>query len=98
MKRIRLTIEWDGACDEATWARILADDIEDIDSSGVTRVTSIELLTNYGTTPALTLAPKPKRQMWWRALPLIEPVRDPFWLFVVAAIVVLCAVAVRGSG
>ena len=57
MKRIRLTIEWPGACSEATWAGELQRVIENADASGLTRVTGIELVTDFGTTTPLTLAP-----------------------------------------
>lgn len=49
-KRIRLTIEWDGACSEEDWARKLTDQVEQCDYSRVTRVVDAELLTNLGTT------------------------------------------------
>ncbi len=50
MKRIRLTVEWDGACSEYDWGAILAEEIEDVDASGTTRVVDIEHITNEGTT------------------------------------------------
>ena len=57
MKRIRLTIEWAGACSESTWGSVLSEAIEKFDASGVTRVSDVELVTNFGDTTPLTLAP-----------------------------------------
>ena len=57
MKRIRLTIEWPGACSEADWAVDLHEAIENADASGLTRVSKIELITEFGETTPLTLAP-----------------------------------------
>lgn len=51
MKRIRLTIEWDGACSEHDWARSCTEVIEKHDLSRVTKVIETELLTALGTTP-----------------------------------------------
>ena len=53
MKRIRLTIEWDGACSEVDWARVLSDAVEANDRSGLTRVVHEEFLTNHGGTPVV---------------------------------------------
>lgn len=55
MKRIRLTVEWDGACSEYDWARILSDDIED--DPGGSRVVEVEYLTNEGRTEAFSPVP-----------------------------------------
>ena len=57
MKRIRLTIEWAGACSEPQWAAILQQAIEEADASGLTRVSKVDLVTDFGTTEPLTLAP-----------------------------------------
>ncbi len=57
MKRIRLTVEWDGACSEETYAAVLAEEIEDGDISGGTCVTEKELLTDYGMTFAESFYP-----------------------------------------
>ena len=61
MKRIRLTIEWAGACSEPTWASVLSEAIEKFDMSGLTRVSDVELLTDFRDTPPLTLAPLPPK-------------------------------------
>ena len=58
MKKIRLTIEWSGACSEEDWADVLRKAIEQFDTSGLTRVSEIECVTDFGTTEPLTLAPK----------------------------------------
>ena len=73
-KRIRLTIEWRGACSEDRWAEILSKLIEECDHSCTTRVIKRERLTEYGTTPRL-----PERDL--RALGY-KPRRrsSPFWL------------------
>jgi hypothetical protein len=55
MKRIRLTIEWPGACPESVWADVLKETIESYDVSGLTKVTKVDLVTDFGDTPALTL-------------------------------------------
>ncbi len=57
MKRIRLTIEWAGGCSEEIWAQILSKAIVEADASGLTRVSKVELVTNFGDTTPLTLAP-----------------------------------------
>ena len=57
MKRIRLTIEWAGACSEPDWAAVLQRVIEAADTSGLTRVPEVELVTDFGTIEPLTLAP-----------------------------------------
>ncbi len=57
MKRIRLTIEWPGACSEETWAGELSKAIENADASGLTRVSNVELITDFGETTPLTLPP-----------------------------------------
>ncbi len=57
MKRIRLTIEWAGACPEEIWASVLSEVIEKLDASGLTRVSDVELVTDFGETTPLTLAP-----------------------------------------
>ena len=57
MKRIRLTIEWAGACSEVTWGSVLSEAIEKFDISGLTRVSEVELITDFGETTPLTLAP-----------------------------------------
>ena len=49
-KRIKLTIEWDGACSEFDWAISISEAIEKHDASGVTKVVDAELLTTLGTT------------------------------------------------
>lgn len=56
MKRIRLTIEWCGACSERQWADVLKKVIEQTDRSGLTHVSNIELVTDFGDTTPLTLA------------------------------------------
>lgn len=66
-KRIRLTIEWDGACSEADWARNLADMIEECDRSKITRVVDVDLLTNYGTTEKRRVEGIPPVTPFWRA-------------------------------
>ncbi len=71
MKKIRLTIEWPGACAEDVWARELSKAIEQHDASGITKVTNIELITDFGDTPPLSLAvPTPRERnypspRWW---------------------------------
>jgi hypothetical protein len=55
-KRIRLTVEWIGACSEETWALELKQVIERADYSRVTRVTLIEALTDEGTTRIIPVA------------------------------------------
>ena len=67
-KRIRLTIEWDGACSEADWARNLSDAIEECDRSKVTRVVGVDLLTNYGTTEARKIEGVEPMTPFWRAV------------------------------
>ncbi len=57
VKRIRLTIDWAGACSESTWAAVLAQAIEETDASGLTKVSDVELVTDFGTTEPLTLIP-----------------------------------------
>ncbi len=57
MKRIRLTIDWAGACSESTWASVLSEAIEQADTSGLTRVSDVEFVTDFGETPPLTLIP-----------------------------------------
>jgi hypothetical protein len=57
MKRIRLTIEWAGACSEPAWGSVLSEAIEKFDASGLTRVSNVELVTSFGDTTPLTLAP-----------------------------------------
>ena len=52
-KRIRLTIEWDGACSEFDWACQVSDTVQASDRSGLTRVARIEYLTNHGSTPVV---------------------------------------------
>jgi hypothetical protein len=59
MKRVRLTVEWDGACSERDWAEVLRKVIENSDASGLTRVSDVELITDFGDTPPLTLARDP---------------------------------------
>ncbi len=54
-KHIRLRIEWDGACGEETWADIVKDTIEAMDSSGTMRVMIDPVMSHYGVT-----APLPK--------------------------------------
>lgn len=57
MKRIRLTIEaeWAGACGEETWANVLTEAIEAFDVSGLTKVTQVKLVTDFGTTEPITV-------------------------------------------
>ena len=55
MKRIRITVEWPGACSESDWGKRLRRVIEKSDYSGLTRVTGVEAITDFGTTPPLTL-------------------------------------------
>ena len=66
MKRIRLTIEWDGACSERDWACVLSSAIEGFDSSGVTRVTESELLTAFGTTAVREIPARERFYSWLR--------------------------------
>ena len=61
MKRIRLTNEWAGACSEPTWASVLSEAIEKADASGLTRVSDVELVTDFGDTTPLTLAHDPSK-------------------------------------
>ena len=56
MKKIRITVEWDGACSEFDWGDVPRDAIEQFDVSGVTRVSEVEVITHFGTTEVLTLA------------------------------------------
>lgn len=55
-KRIRLTVEWIGACSEQDWAYQLSTVIEKADCSRVTRVTVAEALTDHGTTATIPVA------------------------------------------
>ena len=61
MKRIRLTIEWAGACSEECWANVLRALIEKYDGSGLTRVSDVELITDFGETTPLTLPDSRRR-------------------------------------
>ncbi len=91
MKRIRLTVEWDGARSEFDWADELRDLIEEYDDSGLTTVTDVECVTLEGTTEV-------------RAIPILDRVAlrakrlikreesNPFWIYVIAAAVILIAV------
>ena len=49
-KRIRLTIEWDGAAGESCWGSEVAKAIEACDRSKITKVVEVEHLTHYGET------------------------------------------------
>ena len=52
MKVVRFTIEWGGTLSELEWADIIRKVIEETDISGLTRVTKIDLVTDFGdTTP-----------------------------------------------
>lgn len=65
MKRVRLTVEWAGACGEELWSSILTDLIEKYDVSGGTKVTVVEFCTRYGTTPELTVVePDPRHRRY----------------------------------
>ena len=66
MKRIRLTIEWAGACSEEVWAGELRKTIENADASGLTRVSDVELITDFGETTPLTLDPSRKEHGFCR--------------------------------
>lgn len=68
MKRIRLTIEWDGACSEYDWAERLSELIERADYSKVTRVVNTELLTNHGTTEVRDIPGISKPRGFWASL------------------------------
>ena len=65
-KRIRLTIEWDGACSEHDWARVLRRGIERMDESALTRVVLVELRTNIGETPVRKLTMWERLRVWLR--------------------------------
>lgn len=67
-KRIRLTIEWDGAADEICYGQQIAKDVEQGDRSKVTTVTEIECLTQYGVTEVRDLPGIPRRVGFWEAL------------------------------
>ena len=58
MKRVRLTIEWPGACSELDWIDRLVEALEEFDTSGQSRVVKAERLTCEGTTEVLP--PKPR--------------------------------------
>ena len=69
MKRIRLTIEWDGACSEKDWARQVARQIKRMDADALTRVVMVELLTDVGQTRVRDLRELTLREharIWWR--------------------------------
>lgn len=66
-KRIRLTIEWDGACSEMDWAREMSKVINKADRSRVSKVVRTELLTAYGTTEVGTDLDVPPSRSFWDA-------------------------------
>ena len=73
-KRIRLTIEWDGAAGEMVWADILKRTIERSDVSRFTTVTGVEILTDYGDTPIRRLTHRESKRsresmIWHRNRP-----------------------------
>ena len=72
-KRIRLTVEWDGATSERAYGAMLKDDIEDGDETKGTRVVEVEHLTSYGYTPTPIL--KPRRSLFDRMLRLLRWLR-----------------------
>ena len=67
-KRIRLTIEWDGAAGESCWGSQVAEAIEACDQSKITKVVEIEHLTHYGETPVRKIPGARRRSMFWKAL------------------------------
>ena len=73
MKRIRLTIEWPGACSEEVWAECLRKTIENADASGLTRVSGVELITDFGDTTPRTLDPARKEHGFCRVDQLGKP-------------------------
>lgn len=56
VKRIRITVEWDGAAGESSWAGQLSRAIEEADLSGVSRVVDVENLTAFGETEVRELS------------------------------------------
>lgn len=66
-KRIRLTIEWDGAADEHCYAEMCAKAVEEGDRSRVTTVTEIECLTNFGATEIRDIPGNPRVPTFWEA-------------------------------
>lgn len=77
-KRIRLTIEWDGACSEADWARNLSEAIEECDRSKVTKVVDVELITDHGETEIRDIPGILPATPFWEAFKrwLKQPARD----------------------
>lgn len=67
-KRIRLTIEWDGAADEHGYAQMCAKAVEEGDRSRVTTVTKIEWLTDHGYTPGQHPVRARKPPTFWKEL------------------------------
>jgi hypothetical protein len=65
-KRVRLTVEWIGAADEAAYADVMARELERGDSSAGTVVTGVELLTHQGATPPVPLTWRRRLLAWWR--------------------------------
>lgn len=90
VKRIRLTIEWVGACSEDDWIAVLIDLIEEADFSRVTRVVEADCLTHLGTTEAIPReelialgyrTKRPPGRGFWGALLKLIP-RGPYpWGF-----------------
>lgn len=72
-KRIRLDVEWIGACGEANWCEVVKGAIEEADASGTSRVVRVEALTSQGeTTPIpherlrmLGYDPRPRGGSFW---------------------------------
>ena len=61
MKRIRLTVDWDGPEAESTRAAVLTDEIESGDAFGDVRVSEVELVTDGGS----------------QAIPVPRPIANP---------------------
>jgi hypothetical protein len=102
MKRIRMTVEWDGAASEDVWANVLREEIEDADVSGTTCVTEIEHLTNEGTTEVRDIAQwivdRNIARQYRRRRIASAGERDYFWPLMTVALAVMVLVHVVSKG
>jgi len=89
-KRIRLTVEWDGACSERDWAKVLREEIEGCDVSRCTRVTKIEHLTSIGWTGPIELT------RWRRFRRWFSHHADTLAIAVLVALMAAFAIAMTG--
>ncbi len=67
MKSIRITIEWDGAADEAHYANVIGRAIVASDRLQLTRVSEVECLTDYGETEPVETPGIPRPKTFWKA-------------------------------